>query len=275
MDATRETAKEQTSGTRRDIMSTNYCDCNLRTDGICNLCHRPLAASPQEPSATPSTLERLIGDVRELRGEATQGVVLVGVSILVSLEAALAALRPSEGPETGRPPAIERLIDEMRTIAMVAGQCSVEGPQDTKSAMAAAEAERASRWADALAALPAGPETRRQQVRLREVNTGDVRYILIDDGLHAPRCFVPEGVYEAEVDSWVSQLAGPETGDRERLRILARQLQSAKHWEWVNGFQNGDFGSADGHSVEDYDTCPHWACVLVRQAAPAASEGQK
>lgn len=54
-------------------------------------------------------------------------------------------------PETPDPYA--KLIEEMRTIAMVAGQCSVEGPQDTKSLMAAAEAKRCSRWADELAAL--------------------------------------------------------------------------------------------------------------------------
>jgi hypothetical protein len=48
---------------------------------------------------------------------------------------------------------LHELVQEMRTIALVAGQCSVEGPQDTKAAMAAAEAERAARWADAIERL--------------------------------------------------------------------------------------------------------------------------
>ncbi len=45
---------------------------------------------------------------------------------------------------------MQGLVAEMRVIASVAGQCSVEGPPDAKSSMAAAEAERCSRWADAL-----------------------------------------------------------------------------------------------------------------------------
>lgn len=45
---------------------------------------------------------------------------------------------------------LEALEKEIRMIAIVAGQCSVEGPEDSKSLMAAAEAERCSRWADAL-----------------------------------------------------------------------------------------------------------------------------
>lgn len=48
---------------------------------------------------------------------------------------------------------LRELIDQMRTIAMVAGQCSVEGSRGTLSAMAAAEAERASRWANELESL--------------------------------------------------------------------------------------------------------------------------
>ncbi len=48
---------------------------------------------------------------------------------------------------------LEALIEEMRVIARVAGQCSVEGPQDGAALMAAAEADRATRWADRLEAL--------------------------------------------------------------------------------------------------------------------------
>lgn len=54
-------------------------------------------------------------------------------------------------------PEVERVIKEMRTIAMVAGQCSIEGPEDGKALMAAAESERCSRWADELSALIADP----------------------------------------------------------------------------------------------------------------------
>lgn len=45
---------------------------------------------------------------------------------------------------------LQGLRDEMLVIARVAGQCSVEGPPSTKSLMAAAEAARASKWADQL-----------------------------------------------------------------------------------------------------------------------------
>lgn len=54
---------------------------------------------------------------------------------------------------------IEQVRQEMLTIARVAGQCSVEGPEDRYSLMAAAEADRCSKWADRLlAALARGGE---------------------------------------------------------------------------------------------------------------------
>lgn len=60
----------------------------------------------------------------------------------------------SRMPTPDPPPlSVLELVAEMRQIALVAGQCSVEGPDDAKSLMAAAEAERATRWADALEAL--------------------------------------------------------------------------------------------------------------------------
>lgn len=49
--------------------------------------------------------------------------------------------------------AAETLLKEMRAIAAVAGQCSVEGPQDTRAFMAAAEAKRCADWADRWEAL--------------------------------------------------------------------------------------------------------------------------
>jgi hypothetical protein len=75
------------------------------------------------------------------------------------------------------------LIAEMRTIQLVAGQCSIEGPEDTKSLMASAEAERCRKWADeldaALASLePQEPdygaglhEERRQRLAAQEPTT--------------------------------------------------------------------------------------------------------
>ncbi len=59
---------------------------------------------------------------------------------------------------------------------------------------------------------------------------------------------------------------GPETGDWERLRAEAR----ARHDACVLGH----LSNTTGH-VSPFIWCPHPACVLVRQAAPAASEGQK
>jgi hypothetical protein len=52
----------------------------------------------------------------------------------------------------GRLRTVEALIGEMRTIAMVAGQASVEGPRDFLARQAAKEAERATRWANQLEA---------------------------------------------------------------------------------------------------------------------------
>ena len=54
---------------------------------------------------------------------------------------------------------VRALIREMRTIQRVAGQCSIEGRQDSMALMAAAEAERAGRWADRLASLVDGGTT--------------------------------------------------------------------------------------------------------------------
>ncbi len=68
---------------------------------------------------------------------------------------------------------------------------------------------------------------------------------------------------------------GPETGDRERLRAIATASVQDEHDLALYG--SPTMASADdgaGHAGE-YDTCSHPDCVLVRQAAPAASEGQK
>ncbi len=72
--------------------------------------------------------------------------------------------------------------------------------------------------------------------------------------------------------------AGPETGDRERLRALALDGARSAHLHYFRiGFEDifRTVELRDGHNVQDFDTCSHPNCVLVRQAAPAASEGQK
>ncbi len=64
-----------------------------------------------------------------------------------------AAFHQPQAPREDAEARFRALLDEMRTISRVAGQCSVEGPPDTASLMAAAEAERALRWADTIEAL--------------------------------------------------------------------------------------------------------------------------
>ncbi len=187
---------------------------------------------PQEPSATPSTLERLrdrwldrafraCADVSGMPGAWKCGLCpRCGCTPWAHAwrQAAdeLAALRPSEGPETGRPPAEE--VDKQREQLWQAiyDAAADEGSilhDDTVTAIA-------NRVAD-LAALPAGPET----------------------------------------------------GDRERLRELAFIGAVAVHrevWRYSHNAIN-----IDGHTDRDFNACPHPDCVLVRQAAPAAQEGQK
>ena len=51
--------------------------------------------------------------------------------------------------------ALSDIEAEMRHMSIVAGQCAVEGPQDTKALMANAEAERLRKWADRIKALHA------------------------------------------------------------------------------------------------------------------------
>jgi hypothetical protein len=62
---------------------------------------------------------------------------------------------PSEGPGATK----AEIIDEMLTIAMVAGQYSVEVPDSPTARASAAEAERCARWAKALQATPPSPSS--------------------------------------------------------------------------------------------------------------------
>lgn len=50
-------------------------------------------------------------------------------------------------------PYLQQVVKEMQTISMVAGQCSIDGPPSTMSAMAGAESERCRKWAEGLSAL--------------------------------------------------------------------------------------------------------------------------
>jgi hypothetical protein len=56
------------------------------------------------------------------------------------------------------PEKLRALIAEIRTIALVSGQCSVEGPDDGEHALMASQAELCSRWADTLSTLLAEAE---------------------------------------------------------------------------------------------------------------------
>jgi hypothetical protein len=65
--------------------------------------------------------------------------------------------------------ALLKLADEIRTIQVVAGQCSVEGENDTAASMAAAEAERCRKWADQLAALARLPSSSPPEEKARHI----------------------------------------------------------------------------------------------------------
>ncbi len=147
---------------------------------------QPSNLSAQEPSATPSTLERLVQKWRTKADEVDGYHATMGTGWHACADELEAALRPSEGP-----------------------------PQ-----------EPTREW-------------------------------------FQKRC----AWYQQELERITAALpAGPETGDRERLRAEAR----ARHDACVLGH----LSNTTSH-VSPFIWCPHPACVLVRQAAPAASEGQK
>ncbi len=73
---------------------------------------------------------------------------------------------------------IEKLVDEMEMIARVAGQCSVDSADSTSALMAAAEAERASRWAQSLRDLsvslsPSSPQAWEPTIELADLEHDD------------------------------------------------------------------------------------------------------
>ncbi len=141
-------------------------------------------SEPQEPSATPSTLERKLKWVRSFceyaRYVLEPGTAKVGSQFphqadadraMKELDEVLAALRPSEGPETGRP--LQTEVDFLKSLAMglhavsefISGHswkcnggedgpcdCGYVDPKGTAEALQTLIDER-------LAALPAGPET--------------------------------------------------------------------------------------------------------------------
>ncbi len=105
---------------------------------------------PQEPSATPSTL----ADLEKLWR--WRGVDWPSPDSVKCADELAAALRPSEGPETGRPPA-----DEPPSQIFAAAKMErrvEEAIGDVLSRYSCAEI-RDDVTAAVLAALPAGPET--------------------------------------------------------------------------------------------------------------------
>ncbi len=112
--------------------------------------------------------------------------------------------------------ALIALRDEMRSIGMAAGQCSVEGDEGLASSMAAAEAERCLRWADALEAIlvPSQPSDSR----------GTSRATIPDE----TQFFVgrtPESLH----GSGTGAMASPPTPEKEpdgSLSDLPRQMKS-------------------------------------------------
>ncbi len=165
---------------------------------------QPSNLPAQEPSATPSTLEIIVErEIDEiLHALDTKSFERVRAE---STAAILAALRrPSEGPETGRPPS-----DEVPSIELLVKSAYTEGfntARETDGESAFESWLHSAAKLD-LAALPAGPET----------------------------------------------------GDRERL--------NQQEIEWViDGLEHKQMTDKFIAKVR---------AVLVRQAAPAASEGQK
>lgn len=113
-----------------------------------------------------AAVSRLLGEKREWEGRAIAAEAEVEhqighkeeyIAFLAAAEASLTALRS----------AVTQIEQEMRTIAIVAGQASVEiaieEPKDaTIAEILAAEAERATQWADALASLVNEHETEKE-----------------------------------------------------------------------------------------------------------------
>jgi hypothetical protein len=99
-------------------------------------------------------------------------------------------------------PTVAELIREMRMIAIVAGQASVEGPRDFLARQAEAEAVRASRWADALerasSLAPVAPDLPEFCICAAiELATGELfRGHRHDDAIHAA---FKAGVAKAEI----------------------------------------------------------------------------
>lgn len=128
----------------------------VRTDAIAKLFQRSTAADIARRTrcedesgggyrydCTDETLCELVAD--EIAGMLTE------IWMLVSAEREQHASLEARWRE--KADNLSRIIEEMRTIAMVAGQCSIEGPENSMALMAAAEAERCGRWADDLAVL--------------------------------------------------------------------------------------------------------------------------
>ncbi len=201
-----------------------------------------------EPSATPSTLERLIiqwrkraddlvDDREPIRDDRIRALVLRDCAT------ELAALRPFEGSETGRPPVESFDLGPIKAREAAA----TKGPWGSGPLGAGYQAicfYADGSWNNDL--LCSGN------------NQADAEFCA------KARLDIPALI--AEVERLRALPAGPETGDRllKLARFAAYHFHNSLSEAETNGGHHGPFA-----------TCPHPACVLVRQAAPAASEGQK
>ncbi len=235
----------------------------LWEDTTVNVLTHPVCA---EPSTTPSTLEQIIAsmreNVRQPDGDPDEAVIW---SWRVDEWAdALAALRPSEGPETAEIKAIPEYREGLyrrgfkagfnKAVAVGRGGNGVS--LDTLIKVEQYGIEKGMRDS---AALPAGPETttalRRHRFDCPECGKG----IAVDEDGCCRTC-------GEDAQPVTTPAAGPETGDRERLR-LADDIVS----QVVARYK--DLPVPSGGSVTVYADAEMVHAVLVRQAAPAASEG--
>lgn len=124
---------------------------------------------------------------------------------------------------------LEELVEEMRSIQRVAGQCSVEGPEGAMALIAAAEAERAGRWADILeAALArrASLPTAQEAVTDEEVEALRRSARPLDCGAHYCR-YCPAGTH----NQWAHTPSCPyveSQQDAELVRTLHAKLAASR-----------------------------------------------
>ena len=124
---------------------------------------------------------------------------------------------------------LKALIQEIRALAVVAGHCSVEGPQGTIASMAAAEAERCLHWADRLdqiaGATPAQAPTTfdADDVRLTFQGTGiDAQRMRIVTASLSQFCADHICIYHTGGDNSVEDLLLTNSEGRYLLEVLTQ-----------------------------------------------------